>query len=85
MTSASLYTHVMRYCETCTPRCRGHREPRPPVADYGQASAYKKPQRKTPPMRAERRIRAYNDQTRFHLTPRQLRRMAKAYRSTEAT
>jgi len=80
---ASFYTHVMRYCETCSPRCRGHREPRRPAADYSQAAPYKKPQRKTPPMNPERRIRAYNEQTRFRLTPRQLRRMAKAYRRAE--
>lgn len=26
LSPASLYTHVMQYCDSCKPRCRGHRK-----------------------------------------------------------
>lgn len=26
LSPASLYTHVMKYCDKCSPRCRGHRK-----------------------------------------------------------
>ncbi len=26
LSPASLYTHVMQYCDKCSPRCRGHRK-----------------------------------------------------------
>lgn len=74
---ASLYTHVMRYCDECKPRCRGHREERPPVvADVWLPEA--REQRKTVPLDALSRLSNYRRQLGFRrrsLTARQERQL----------
>jgi len=76
--SASLYTHVMRYCpEPCTPpRCRGHRIPKPPAPPTPFEMAEPKLRRKVESMGAGRRVTAYRRQVRGRpLTVRQYRQL----------
>lgn len=76
---ASLYTHVVRYCEACTPRCRGHREPRRPVVDYTPGLPVAQRRSVIKPLDTIERVTNYVFQLRLLgrgalLTPRQRRR-----------
>ena len=90
--TASLYTHVMRYCADplgCGFKrvpCRGHRKPRQQVLQAIDEASELRPRREVKPMTDVRRIQIYRTQgpmTGPVFTPRQFRQFNRMARRAE--